>query len=819
MSYFHGQSIESATVQTCAAASFRELCAWLEAHTSKFPFSQEQFDALPRRDKTADMDQDRLKRSPYLVASEFTQSPSPRRYEHAGKCNLLFLDIDDSKESARLLAQAWEDLLPGLAFAVWHTASSRPGAPRLRVMAAAAGIPRDRYPSAVRTLGEMLGLSEVTRESRVVVQPMFLPVEWPDEPFKWVACVPDGAPFTDGDIIPDGDSTLVEAPFTEQGMADLRFFSAPLEGVTLDEARGALACLDPDCTMQQWIEAGAALKHQFDDEEGFVLWHEWSAKGKKYDGEEEMRYRWGTLRATLLDRAPITLRTLLHRAMARGWENPALVSRLHTETLEWIGSTARSAEELLDLGAKRVAKVAQLVGTLQRQSLLLALKDRLARFDHKIGLPDLKRAVKDVEREALRRTGPPAWTKGLCFITSSNEFFRHTTGRSFTPEVLDLIYSIPSVGDDKAPRARDYAIHAATVPQVEATRYDPARKDRYFSEGHVPYLNIYRANHPSPDPETAGECGDVMLAHLGKLISNPAYVRTLVDYAAYLVQQPGRKIRWAPLVQSAQGAGKTAFGAMLGAVLGRGNSRKLGPDNILKRQYTDWATGTQLVIMEEVRIVGHNRHAVMDMLKPCITDDEVSIDRKWEDLKSVQNITNYLMFTNYSDALAIDDHDRRYFVVASSVQTREQVVALGGDGYFDKLYNLIRDHPGGFRAWLERWAIDPAFRPEGRAPLTEHLKEMARHAASPLSAAVRDAIADADHALVSGQLVSIQALRSQIMGAGVPPFSDQALAAVLRELGWEPRDRVRLGEERHRLWLPAGSKAHAPTLAETLMAL
>lgn len=802
MSYFAGEGRNLGVVRQLGARHFLELCAGVAANVAPIPLTREEFHALPKRDKDAPLDQDRAKRVDYLVACEFANTPSDRRFEHAGKCNLIFLDIDNSDEAKRLLTQRWEDLLPGLAFVVWHTASSRPDAPRLRVMVSASGIARDRYPAAVRTVGEMLGLPEVTRESRVVVQPMFYPTSFVgDPPFEWVASHPDGAAFSDADIIADGDSALVDQPMSEQVVADLRIITAPLEGVTNEEIQGALDRLDPDASMQSWIEIGAALKHQFGEtDEAFALWNNWSAKGKKYDGEEETRYRWSTLRATPPDRAPITLRTLLHRAMARGWENPALALRLHSQVIDWVRSPSRSAEELLDQGAKRVARVAQLVGSLQRQNLLTVLRDRLREKNVPLTIPDLKRAVKDVEREAIKRTGLPAWTKGLCFITSTGQFFRHTTGRTFAPEVLDLIYQLPAAGDDKPPRARDYAIQVAGIPQVETERYDPARKERFFTEGNVPYLNTYRSNAPAPDPAGAAEAEDLMLPHLHKLIGQPDYVQTMMDFAAYHVQKPGCKIRWAPLVQSTKGAGKTVFAVMLSAVLGRGNVKKLGPDNVIDRKYNEWCVGSQLVVMEEVRIVGQNRHAVMDRLKPCISDDEVSVDRKWADLRSVPNITNYLMFTNYADALAISDDERRYFVVASSIQTLEQVLALGGDPYFTKLYNGIRDNASGFRAWLENWKISPSFSPEGRAPLTEHLREMARHAASPLAAAVRDAIHDQDHALVGPRLVSMQALRPLLANAGLGHFSDQALASVLREAGFVRRDRIRLGEERHSIW-------------------
>ncbi|NDJ15597.1 MAG: hypothetical protein EBY17_31240, partial [Acidobacteriia bacterium] len=106
----------------------------------------------------------------------------------------------------------------------------------------------------------------------------------------------------------------------------------------------------------------------------------------------------------------------------------------------------------------------------------------------------------------------------------------------------------------------------------------------------------------------------------------------------------------------------------------------------------------------------------------------------------------------------------------------------------------------GLRAWFERWTISPEFNPEGRAPVTKYLKELADNAASPLMAAVRHAIEDEPHALVRSDLLSLSCLRGVLSGQTLPDFSDQALASVLRELGWEKRERVLLEGIRHTLW-------------------
>src|SRR6185295_19112970 len=124
---------------------------------------------------------------------------------------------------------------------------------------------------------------------------------------------------------------------------------------------------------------------------------------------------------------------------------------------------------------------------------------------------------------------------------------------------------------------------------------------------------------------------------------------------------------------------------------------------------------------------------------------------------------------------------RRYFVVQSPLQSGEAIKELEQAGWFKRVYEFLRDHPGGVRAWFENYKLADAFDPNGRAPVTPYLREFAANAASPLAAAVMDALEDEPHPLVQGDLLSLSCLRGCLDCTKLSEFSDQALAAVLRE--------------------------------------
>lgn len=806
MRYFLGSG-ENLGVVTCSDAStFRQLFDRVLSKPVRIRQAETEFLNLPKKDKEAALDQQRAKRVRYITPGAFRDSPCQRTHENVLRCNLVALDIDDSSEAARLLAINWTEVFKELAFVVWKTISSTDQAPRLRVIVSAEGIAPSAYPNAARTVAEMIGMKHI--DSRVTfhaVQPMFLPTVFADsEDSPIVASNPDGDAFLPMDIIEDADSIYVDQTpkaSTEQ-IAELEYLRAPIEGVSLADAQSALDVLDPDLPMQPWIEIAAGLKHQFDSGDAYRLWDTWSARGKKYVDSAETKYRWESLKAQPTDRAPVTIRSLFKQAQARGWENPALARVQHSNALSWIKSPSRSAEELLDQGAKRIAKVSPMLGVLERKTLLVALRDTLAARDVALPLPDIKKAVHALEVESARTTGVPPWAKGLCFITSENTFFRPSTERRFMPEVLDLMYGSPAIGEEKPVRPRDYVIQIAGCQQVEAPRYNPALAGkRYFSEDSVPYVNTYRPNFAPPEPARADDAGEVYLMHRDKLIAEPEHRRTLTDWLAHLVQYPGKKIRWTPLIQSCEGAGKTFLHDMMVVCLGRRNAFKVSGNFIMQGAYNDWAEGHQLVTIEEIRVVGSNRHAVMDKLKEPITDNDVPINRKYCDHKTVPNVTNYLMFTNYHDSLAVNDDGRRYFVLSSPIQDKEHIAAMGGPAHFRQVAAMVRDNPGGLRSFFEQWPINPAFDADGRAPVTKYLHELAQATASPLTAAVKDCIEDEPHALVRRDLISLGCLRGALDSGHLPDFSDQALASVLKELGWMKYGRVMVDGLKHQLWM------------------
>jgi hypothetical protein len=788
--FFGGSPASLGQVTNLPVETFAQLVEQHIMQPAMLPLTKSELLGLPK-DK-----QMKAKATDYLVAATFATSPSARRTEMALPANLIFLDIDDPVEAERLLESDCFLRLGNLNSVVYHTARSTLGSARLRVVVETRDLPIASYGNAVNAIAGLLGMSGVTRESQIPVQPMFLPVVCSDATDSPVIHVKtDGERFELGNLVTD----VVASP-VEPEMGDLLFLRSPLEGLTTDTIADALNRIDADCSMQQWLEIGMGLKHQFGDQ-GFDVWDAWSQSGKvKYPGDEEVRRRWDSFDGQTKNRAPITIRSVIKLAEEAGWENKAMADQLYQSTLVWIESSARSTEELVDHATRRVAKVASMIGPIKQATLIGALA-RVYRQRELRGVTaatltaDVKRHIAAAQR-ASRDSEPPPWANNVVFLTASNLFFRFVDNRKMRPEVVDLIYRSP----DPEIRARDYLIHNMNIKVVENLRYDPSTTKRFIVSENCPYINTYRASFPAPDQSQVAEVAKRLIPHADVLFS-PKYANVFLDFIAYMVQKPGRKIRWVPVVQSGVGAGKGLWAAVATAALGPTNVQRLSAEHVLEGTYNGWAAGYQLTVLDEIRIVGANRHRVMDKMKPCISDDFVSVRNLYEPVTTVPNVANYLMFTNHHDALAVHDEDRRYFVVQSPLQTAADIRNIGGEPLFEDLYRLVSTHGGGIRAFFEQRKISPDFKPDGRAPVTPYLKQLAQATASPLSSAVQDALDDRSHALVSPDLVSITALRGVMPTDRLPVFTDQGLAAVLREKGFVNAGRHVIEGAKHSLWV------------------
>lgn len=835
--YFGGTGTDLSTVRALRHQSFKELVERLLNIAVTLNVTRDEFHAMDKARR------DKAKRALYLVPACFPDNVSRRLHEHATHCNLIFLDIDDSL-AAMPYFNAPETIAEQLSpfdFAVYTTASSTPDAPRLRVVVSADAIPVADYKAAVAKVARLIGLSEVTKESKVPVQPMYLPTLFKDDSedlHPLLIYSYTGRPISMTDVRrPDDRDTPEDTPAAKPGAkplvsADaLDYLRPTVEEVTLDVAAEALDHLDPDMGYADWLEVAAALRHQFfggdNAELAYKLFDEWSAKGAKYAGEKDTAAKWNSLKPNPVNRVPITIRSLLMKATQAGWSNLTVKDRVFQGVVRWMVDPNRTASELLSDGLGKII-AAPLLSQAEEESLLHQIMDQCRRrFGMRISVSALRKDMAELRlemKDIAAKKKPkvvPAWAKGLCYVGAVNQFYRQSTREKFDPPALNIYYSrklLPNEEELKEQGAAanpnkptiqpvDFLMNVVQVPTVYDYVYDPRfPKDTFLHADGRPYVNLYVPNHPEPDKAQAAYAGTVFMKHLRHLIAEAEYRQTLIDFLAYVVQFPGKKVRWAVLIQGAEGCGKTFIAEAMDAVLGRGHVRNVDA-SALNSAWNDWSYGAQMVVLEEVRVVGHSRHDVMNVLKPLISNDKINVNQRHRDSRQTDNTANYLLFTNHHDPIVVTAEDRRYFVVKSAMQTKEDVRRLGQD-YFTDLFNMLNTHSAGLRAFLEDWQISPDFQPSGHAPKTKYRDELLQDSANENVQAVREAIADNPSALVSHDLVGSTALLTYLeTSSSFNPrnLTGATLAAILRDEGYRKQGRFVVKGDRDQMWVRLGT--------------
>ena len=345
-------------------------------------------------------------------------------------------------------------------------------------------------------------------------------------------------------------------------------------------------------------------------------------------------------------------------------------------------------------------------------------------------------------------------------------------------------------------KASAVALNVHCIPTVYDSIYMPGEEVIINVNG-MNHVNTYNHNHTpiEKEPTTRDEKAAIKMAegHFELLFPDKTERDTFLDYLAYTVQYPKEKITWGVLIQGVDGTGKTWMRTMMSAVLGGPNVRGVNAD-ALKENFTKWAQGHRMVFFEEIRLQGHNRFEILDKLRPMVSNETTNVRRMNVDAYEIPNVTNYVMFTNYLDALPINANDRRYFVLRTAFQTEPHILAFEAKHptYFTDLFNMVCFEGPALRWWLLNRPISDDFRPKGRAPKTEARAMMIDESESSDDLElVQTTIEGSTNPMISELLVSAKELRSELPELG--SLDRRALGKLLFKAGFAKLGQFRLG--------------------------
>lgn len=297
-------------------------------------------------------------------------------------------------------------------------------------------------------------------------------------------------------------------------------------------------------------------------------------------------------------------------------------------------------------------------------------------------------------------------------------------------------------------------------------------------------------------PNTRQVDGDAspFLVHMGKLLPDEHDRKILMSYLASILQNPGTKMQWWPVVQGTEGNGKTIFGNILAQCVGWSYFHIVNAAKSARRgiNFNGWVDGKLVVVFEEIQ---PGSAEFLEELKPLVTNEMLNIEGKGVNEGITDNFANGLIVTNYKEAVPIHDNQRRYCPLYTAQQ---QMTDMQRDGltaeYWVKLYDWLRYQDGYaiINHFLRHYELDPDYDPAQRAiiaPQSTSTAEAIVTGRSRETQEVVEAIESQEPGFRGGWVSSFMLTTLLTRRTGRSP-SPQLVARIMTDLGYRKVGRT-----------------------------
>jgi hypothetical protein len=301
--------------------------------------------------------------------------------------------------------------------------------------------------------------------------------------------------------------------------------------------------------------------------------------------------------------------------------------------------------------------------------------------------------------------------------------------------------------------------------------------------------------------------GSVKSSDVSRWLDHVAYIydgdldmiEGILDWCSFVLQNPGVKINYCPVLVGKQGIGKDLMLAPLIAALGLDNVGIVGPHELGSDYNSGWVQ-RQLILFNELAVF--EKATMIEKLKPIIAapPNEITVSEKFMPRWTIPNIAVTFAMTNHRDALALEGTDRRFWPYISEAVPK-------GAAYYQALADW---YEGGGLALVARWLTDRAVsagfsRTQCPADVTGAKAEM-------VLAGATDATGFVMAELIEGSFADVEVLRVRDLTGlstrsttprGVAnKINDKSVSMALEKLGWTRHKLARVpGTNEHvRLW-------------------
>jgi hypothetical protein len=255
---------------------------------------------------------------------------------------------------------------------------------------------------------------------------------------------------------------------------------------------------------------------------------------------------------------------------------------------------------------------------------------------------------------------------------------------------------------------------------VSREAYNPTR-GLLFLDGSVRVINTYRPARSESSYISLNKEDDKAEHH--KVIRDffqffiPEHGREMMQWLAWIAQNPGKRVKWSPVLFGDQGTGKSTVSLIIRAAMGSHNVRNLD-SSVLVSNFNSILMGCLVGCFEEFTPATQEKARQRSALKSLITDPTLNITRKGCETFQIENVASYVFCTNDIDQFGMAAEDRRYF----PIKTVARPVALKNREIYSKVYDIIENHPVSVESFFREMMIESDFSRD-EAPISKFKDE------------------------------------------------------------------------------------------------
>jgi hypothetical protein len=297
---------------------------------------------------------------------------------------------------------------------------------------------------------------------------------------------------------------------------------------------------------------------------------------------------------------------------------------------------------------------------------------------------------------------------------------------------------------------------------AERIEFLPRRPEVTHDDDGCRVLNLWKppawkVQYDAPEPRP-------FLDHVEYLLDGDrSAIDHVLNFLAHLIQRPHERVGHALLITSeAKGIGKSTLGIIVRRLVGEQNSR-VAQTKDLKGQFDGWLVGKLVIQVDEVYEAGN--WDLANKLKPLITEPTVSVNVKYGPQLEVENYARFILFSNHTAPLNIEQGDRRYFVFNSRAQPK-------ADAYYDELHRYLGTHDAMSEIYACLMKRDlSVFNPYRSPPMTEAKQTIIEVSGHPLRTYIIEAVNSGYLREQLGTEFSFDALQRRLQKDGYGPQS------------------------------------------------